>query len=115
MSLTCKRLLCSLQKMPPRSIQREDTAARVVGAVLTIVEYIPRVSSMLVGGATWFFDTIMSTLFRVARGGAEVVGIAFICVCTTMLFVIYYDPQTKIACFMKPKLCAVNGTDMLRL
>ena len=79
--------------MPPR-IQREDTATCVVGQVVTFVEYIPRVFSMLGGGATWLFDITMSALYRVARGSAEAVGISFMCVCATMLFVIYYESMT---------------------
>ena len=100
---------------PPPRIQREDTATRVVGAVLTIIEYIPRVVSAFGGGAVWLYETMMSTLFRIARGSAEAIGIAFIAIGATMLFVIYFDPATQIACFMKPQLCAVNQTDIFRL
>lgn len=114
MSLTLQRLRSSLQKMPPR-IQREDTATRVVGAVVTIVEYIPRIYSFFVCGVVSFCQFLMTSMFHLARGGAEVVGIAFMCLCATMLFVMYYDPATKIACFVKPHLCAVNATDMFGL
>ena len=100
--------------MPPR-IQREDTAARVVGAVLTIVEYLPRVFSAFGGGMMWFFDFMVKSVLNFARGGAEVIGMSFVVISAVMLFVVYYDPQTKIACFMKPQLCAVNQTDVFRL
>lgn len=99
--------------MPPR-IQREDTAARVVGAVVTIAQYLPRVFSALGSGALWFFDFIVKSVLNIARGGAEVIGMAFVVFSVAMLVVVYYDPQTKIACFMKPQLCAVNQTDILR-
>ena len=98
--------------MPPPRVQREDTAARVVGAVVTIVEYLPRALSMFSSGLMWLFDFVKSTIVNIGRRSAEVVGFMSMCFCATMLFVIYYDPQTKIACMMKPALCPVNGTDM---
>ena len=98
-----------------RALHREDTAAKVVGAVVTIAQYLPRVATMLFNVASNVFFFIIGTSSSILRGGAEVIGIAFVCLSAAMLFVVYYDPQTKIACFMKPQLCAVNATEILRV
>jgi predicted exporter len=90
---------------PPPRVQRENTATKVVGAVLTIVEYLPRVFSAFGSASSWAVDFAVKSVLNLARGGAEIIGMAFICLSATMMFVVYYDPQTKIACFMKPQLC----------
>lgn len=100
---------------PPSRVQRENTAAKVVGAVVTLVEYLPRLFSAFGSGLMWVLDFAVKSVLNVARGGAEVIGLAFIVFSAAMLFVVYYDPQTKIACFMKPQLCAVNATEILRV
>ena len=101
--------------MARAGLNREDTAAKVVGAVITIAQYLPRVATMLFHIVSNVFSFIIGTSSTILRGGAEVVGIAFLCLSATMMFVVYYDPQTKIACFMKPQLCAVNATEILRV
>lgn len=99
--------------MPPR-LQRESTAARAVVAVITLVEFIPRITSTLFELVQWVGGSLGVLFISILRGGTQVVGMISFIVVGILYVNTRYDPAGAIACAVKPSWCLSNSTEMFR-